>query len=190
MVADWTWPGQENKPLTVEVYSSCEEVELFLNGKSLGVKPTTRATKFMATWSVPYQPGELKAIGRTSNKEVSTATLKSADKPVRISLTPDRQTIKANGQDLSYITVELVDSKGVRNPKVENALKFELIGPGTIVGVGNANPRSTESYQRPQRNAWQGRALVIVKSSEQMGKITLRASADSLPVAEVAVVAE
>ncbi|MGY2132461.1 glycoside hydrolase family 2 TIM barrel-domain containing protein [Hymenobacter sp. HD11105] len=190
VLADWTWPGQENQPLTVEVYSSCEQVELFLNGKSLGTKPTTRATKFTATWSVPYQPGELKAIGRTSNKEVATATLKSADKPVRLALTPDRQTIKANGHDLSYITVELVDSKGVRNPKVENTLKFELTGPGTIVGVGNANPRSTESYLRPQRNAWQGRALVIVKANEQAGKITLRASADGFPAAEIAIQVE
>jgi beta-galactosidase len=83
-----------------------------------------------------------------------------------------------------------VDSKGVRNPKVENTLKFELTGPGTIVGVGNANPRSTESYQRPQRNAWQGRALVIVKANEQAGKITLRASADGFPAAEIAIQAE
>ncbi|SMB99113.1 glycoside hydrolase family 2 sugar binding [Hymenobacter roseosalivarius DSM 11622] len=190
VLADWTWPGQENQPLTVEVYSSCEQVELLLNGKSLGVKPTTRATRFTATWSVPYQPGELKAIGRTGDKVVSTATLQSAAQPVRLTLTPDRPTIQANGQDLSYIAVELVDSKGVRHPKAENALKFELSGPGTIIGVGNANPRSLESYQRPQRNAWQGRALVIIKSGEQAGKITLRASAEGLPAAEVTVVAE
>ncbi|GAB2467629.1 hypothetical protein GCM10011375_31240 [Hymenobacter qilianensis] len=190
VLADWTWPGQENKPLTVDVYSSCEQVELFLNGKSLGTKPTTRATKFMATWSVPYQPGELKAIGRTGAKEVATATLQSADKLTRLALTPDRQTIRANGQDLSYITVELVDSKGIRHPKADNALKFELSGPGTIVGVGNANPTSIESYQRPQRNAWQGRALVIVKSGEQAGKITLRASAEGLPAVEVTIAAE
>jgi beta-galactosidase len=91
---------------------------------------------------------------------------------------------------LSYVTVEVLDSKGTRNPKAENLLKFEVSGPGTVVGVGNANPISTESYQRPERKAWQGRCLVIIKSNEQAGKITLRASAEGLPGAEVTVTAE
>lgn len=185
VLADWTWPGQENKLLTVEVYSSCEEVELLLNGKSLGRKPTTRDTKYTANWSVPYQPGELKAVGYTGKKAVSSAVLSSAGTATRLVLTPDRATLRADGQDLSYVTVELVDSKGVRHPKAENALKFELTGPGTIVGVGNANPRSLESYQSPQRNAWQGRALVIVKSTGKSGKMTLRATAAGLPAASV-----
>ncbi|GAB3294120.1 glycoside hydrolase family 2 TIM barrel-domain containing protein [Hymenobacter tenuis] len=185
VLADWTWPGQENKPLTVEVYSSCEEVELLLNGKSLGLKPTTRATQYMATWSVPYQPGELKAVGRNGQKTVSTAVLQSAGQPSRLALKPDRSTLRADGQDLSYITVELEDKNGIRNPKSEQALTFALTGPGTIVGVGNANPRSLESYQSPKRNAWQGRAIVIVKASNQPGKLTLRATADGLPAASV-----
>lgn len=185
VLANWNWPGQENKPLTVEVYSSCEEVELLLNGKSLGRKPTTRATQFTAIWSVPYQPGELKAVGHTHKKAVSTAVLQSAGAPTRLTLTPDRSVLRADGQDLSYITVELVDSKGVRNPKAETALKFELTGPGTIVGVGNANPISLESYQSPQRKAWQGRALVIVKSTGKPGKLTLQATAPALPPAAV-----
>ncbi|MDF7811719.1 glycoside hydrolase family 2 TIM barrel-domain containing protein [Hymenobacter sp. YC55] len=189
VLADWNWPGQENKPLTVEVYSSCEQVELQLNGKSLGTKPTNRSTQYTATWTVPYQPGELKAIGRNGNKQVGTAELRTAAQPTRLALTADRASIKANSQDLSYITVELLDSKGVRHPKAESALKFELSGPGTIVGVGNANPTSTESYQRPQRNAWQGRALVVVKSGEKAGKMTLRATAEGLPAAEVTIVA-
>lgn len=187
VVADWNWPGQENKPLTVEVYSSCEQVELLLNGKSLGTKPTNRSTQFTATWTVPYQAGELKAIGRKGTKQVGSAELRTATQPTRLTLAADRTTIKADGQDLSYITVELTDSKGVRNPKAENVLKFQLTGPGTIIGVGNANPISTESYQRPQRNAWQGRALVVVKSSEQAGKLTLRATAEGLPAAEVTI---
>ncbi|WP_167855346.1 glycoside hydrolase family 2 TIM barrel-domain containing protein [Hymenobacter wooponensis] len=158
VVADWTWPVQENHPLTVEVYSSCEQVELLLNGRSLGLKPTNRASQFTATFTVPYQPGELKAIGRNGRKQVSTATLRTAAQPMRLALTADRKTLTANNQDLSYITVELLDAQGTRHPKAENALKFEVTGPGVVVGVGNAKPNSLESYQQPQRNAWQGRA--------------------------------
>ena len=96
-------------------------------------------------------------------------------------------TIKADGQDLSYITVELTDVNGVRNPKAENLVKFKIEGKGTIVGVGNANPVSVESYQLPQRKAWQGKCLVIVKSTEKAGTITLTASTDGLQSSKVVI---
>ena len=90
--------------------------------------------------------------------------MQTAKQTSKIKLSADRSTIKADGQDLSYITVELTDANGIRNPKAENLLKFKIEG-GTIAGVGNANPVSLESYQLPQRKAWQGRCLVIVRSS-------------------------
>lgn len=179
-VADWNWGGYENKPLEVSVYSSCEEVELFLNNKSLGKKKTDRSTEFKAIWNVPYQAGELKAIGYSVNKPVNTVVLQSASTPSQIKMVADRGEIKADGQDLSYITVELLDEKGVRNPKAENQVKFEIEGPGTIVGVGNANPISTESYQSSERKAWMGRCLVVVKSAQNEGKIILKASSGDL----------
>ena len=187
VVGNWNWEGDENKPLEVNVYSSCEEVELFLNGRSLGKKPTNRSTAFIATWVVPYQAGVLKAIGYDAGKTVNSFELSSAEQPKRIKLTADRTRMAADGQDLSYITVELVDGHGVRNPKAENLIKFTLTGPGHIVGVGNANPVSTESYQRPQRKAWQGRCLLIVKSDKQAGQITVRASAEGLAPAEIVI---
>jgi beta-galactosidase len=180
VVADWNWPGYENKPLEVSVYSSCEEVELFLNNKSMGKKQTTRDTKFMATWDVPYQPGILKAIGYKNGKEIASSQLQTARKVSKIKLSADRTTIKADGQDLSYITVELTDANGIRSPRAENLVKFKVEG-GTILGVGNANPISLESYQLPQRKAWRGRCLVIVKSLEKAGTITLTASVEGLP---------
>lgn len=190
VVADWTWPGQENKPLTVEVYSSCERVELLLNGKSLGSQPTNRATKYQATWSVSYQAGTLQAVGYNGQNRVGTAELNSAAAPARLKLTPDRASLKATGQDLSYVLVELVDSQNFINTKTAMPLQFALTGPGTIVGVGNANPTSTESYQRPERTIWHGRCLVIIKSAKQPGPITLRATAQGLPAAEVTIAAE
>ena len=184
-VADWNWKGFEGKPLEVKVYSSCEQVELFLNDKSLGRKPTDRTTKFTALWQVPYQPGKLKAIGYNGKKQVNIALLQTAEEPSAIKLSADRTQIRADGQDLSYITVELTDANGIRNTKAENLVKFQIEGPGTIIGVGNANPVSTESYQLPQRKAWQGKCLVIIKSDLNAGEIVVKASVEGLKVAEV-----
>ena len=178
---NWNWEGYENKPLEVSVYSSCPQVELFLNGKSLGKKPTDRSTKFIASWKVPYHQGILKAVGYDSkNKIINSAQLVTASDPASIKLTVDRTTIKANNQDLSYVTVELPDAKGNLNPIAENLVKFEIDGPGTIAGVGNANPLSLESYQEPQRKAWHGKCLVIVKSGTSAGTIKLTASSPGM----------
>jgi len=180
VVTDWNWKGLEGQPLEVAVYSSCERVELFLNGKSLGKSKTDRTSRFIASWKVPYEAGELKVVGYKGSKIIASSTLQTAEEPVAIQLTADKTTLKADGQDLCYITVDLVDSKGHRNPRAENLVKFEIEGAGTIVGVGNANPVSPESYQLPKRKAWQGRCLVIIKSSAKPGNITIEASADGL----------
>jgi len=186
LTADWNWAGYENTLMDVSVYSSCDEAEVFLNNKSLGRKPTNRATKFTATWQVPYHAGSLKAVGYTNGKQVASSQLQTAQRPGKIKLSADRSTIKANGQDLSYITVELIDASGVRNPRAENLIKFAVQG-GTVAGVGNANPVSLESYQLPRRKAWQGRCLVIVKSTNKKGNITLTASSDGLPSSRIVI---
>lgn len=189
-VADWNWSGNEGQPLEVTAYSSCERVELFLNGKSLGMRTTNRESRFMATWNVPYQAGTLKAVGYTGKKSVSVAELKTAAESAAIRMTPDRTLLKANNADLCYIAVELTDGKGVRNPRAENLVNFEIEGPGTIVGVGNANPVSLESYTLPQRKAWQGRCLVIIKSGHTPGKIVLKAKAEGVGMGETSVISE
>jgi beta-galactosidase len=180
-VADWNWKGYENKPLKVNVYSSCAEVELFLNGKSIGKKATDRSTKFMATWDVPYQPGKLTAVGYTGDKKINTAELNTATIPVELKVSADRDQLKANNQDLSYVTVDLTDKNGNINPRAENLVHFSLTGPATIAGVGNANPRSLESYQLPQRKAWHGKCLVIIKTTGKAGDIVLKVSSPGIP---------
>jgi beta-galactosidase len=187
VLADWNWAGYENTPLDVSVYSSCGEVELFLNNKSLGRKKTDHATEFRASWRVPWQAGELKAIGYQDNIQVNSAILTTAGDPTLIRLTGDRTEISADGQDLSYITIELTDEKGIRNPKAENLVKFEIEGPGTIIGTGNSNPVSTESYVKPERKAWQGRCMVIIKSENSGGKIILKASSGDLKPASITI---
>ncbi len=189
-VADWNWTGSEGAPLEVTVYSSCEKTELFLNGKSLGSKPVNRDSRFMATWQVPYQPGVLKAVGYTGKKPVASSELHTVQEPVKLVLTADRQDIKADGQDLSYITVELTDGNGNRDPQAEELVNFSMTGPGTIVGVGNANPVSLESYVQPYRTTWQGRCLVIVRASHHAGKIVLTAESQGLPKAEIEIEAK
>jgi beta-galactosidase len=184
-VDSWNWQEGMDKPLEVKVYSSCDQVELFLNGKSLGRKPTNRTTEFMASWQVPYHPGTLRAVGYHGKKQVTLSELKTAGAPVRLKMTADRTAIKADGQDLSYVTVELTDSQGVRNPEAENQVNFEIEGPGKIIATGNANPMSTESFQSNQRKGWRGRCLVIIKSENAKGRITVKASSQGLETGKI-----
>jgi beta-galactosidase len=141
----------------------------------------------MAKWNVPYKAGELKAVGYRGSKIMASSILQTAEEPLSIRLSADKTTIEADGQGLIYVTVELVDAKGNRNPKAENLIKFTIEGAGTIVGVGNANPVSLESYQLPQRRAWQGRCLAVIKASDNAGQITVTASADGLPSSKVVI---
>jgi beta-galactosidase len=188
VVADWNWSsrtpsdkGHENELMYVSVYSSCSGVELFINGQSLGKKKTNRSDQFIANWQVPYRPGELKAIGyNEKGVKINSTELHTAGKPMKIKLVADRTTIDANNEDLSYITVELVDDHGYLNPNAENLLQFEITGPGTIAGVGNGNPMSIESFQQPHRKAWRGKCLMIVKSGKTPGYIVLKVSSPGI----------
>ena len=189
-VADWNWEGYENRKFEVFVYSGHEKVELFLNGESLGIKETNADNAFIAVWEVPYQPGELKAVATAGENVIAEHVLKSAGAPARIQLTADRTKLSANGQDLSFITFELLDENGIRNPKAENQIRFEISGPGEIAAVASSNPMSTESFRQPQRNAWQGRGLVILKSGKESGEITLLVKSDGLEAAELKIFSE
>ncbi|MEE4285007.1 MAG: glycoside hydrolase family 2 TIM barrel-domain containing protein [Mariniphaga sp.] len=184
-VADWNWKGYENQNIEVIVYSGHEKVELFLNGESMGTKETNSDNEFMAVWNIPFQPGELKAVAMVDENVKAEHVLKSANTPAKIQLTSDRTKLFANGQDLSFITFELLDENGIRNPKAENLIQFEIEGPGEIVAVASSNPMSTESFQQTQRKAWQGRGLVIIKSQNRAGEIVLRAKSDGMLPAEI-----
>ncbi len=183
--ASWTWEGYEEEEMNVVVYSACDTVILYLNGEELGSKSTSRETEFMASWTVTYQPGELKAIGITGGDTIAESSLGTVGAPSRINLLADRDVILCDGQDLSYVTVELLDSLGRRHPFADSLIHFDITGPGDIVAVGNSNPMSTESFQQNQRTAFLGRCLVIVKSQNSGGRIRLRASAENLEPATI-----
>lgn len=178
--ANWNWPGLEGKEMEISVFCMYPEVELFLNGQSLGKMETNRANEWKATYRAPYAAGELKAVGYEEGILKSTFVLQTANQPLKIELEADRNTIKPDGQDLSFITVEIQDENGVRSPKAENKITFEIEGPGEIIAVGSSNPRTTESFKQPHRNAWKGRCLVIIKSQQNTGAIRLKAKSEGL----------
>lgn len=180
VVAEWNWKGYEHQPLDVQVYSTFESVELFLNKRSLGKKEVNKSTRFIASWKVAYQAGELKAIGYKKGKIAGTSILQTAGAPQAIRLSADRSELHAGVQDLAYITVELTDSQGIRDPRAELPVKFSLSGDAEIIGIGNANPLSTESYQQSSRTTWKGRCLVIIKAGKIPGKVSLNAGVPGL----------
>lgn len=180
----WTWPGQEGQLLQVQVYSAFERVELFLNGRSLGVKMLTPADKLIATFEVPYEPGELKVVGYRGEQVAGQAVLHTTGPAAAIRLTPDRSILKAEGEDLAYVTVEVVDEAGRMVPSAMDTLYFTVRGAGEIAAVGNGNPTSTERYRGNQRQVFHGRCLVVVRSKGPAGEIRLNAQADGLEGAE------
>jgi beta-galactosidase len=178
----WTWRGHEGKVLDVVVYSACEEVELRLNGRSLGRKATSVKTGYKEEWKVPYEPGELKAIGFSGGRKEAEWILKTAGRPAAIRLVADRTAIKADGSDLSYVTAELFDKDGnrVTDWHEDMLLRFEIEGEGKLAGVGNANPAAAESYQQPQRTTFRGRCVAVIQSTCQPGTIVVKAAANGL----------
>ena len=180
----WNWkPGQT---VDVVAYFNADEVELFLNGRSQGAK-RKQGDEVQVFWRLPYEPGVLKAVSRKNGRVVLTREVRTAEAPAQIVLVPDRRTIKADGADLSFVTVKVVDKNGTLVPSAENLIKFELSGEATIAGVDNGNQISHESFKGKQRKAFHGMALAIVQAKQKPGRIVLKASSDNLPPASVVI---
>jgi len=179
----WNW--KEGQTVDIWAYSNAEEVELFLNDKSLGVKKK-QGDDLHLLWKVPFAPGTIKAISRTAGKEVLVKEIKTAGNAAKLTATADRSTIKSDGNDLSFITIEVVDANGVMVPDADQLVEFKLEGPGKIVGVDNGDPVSHESFKAPQRKAFHGKCLVVVQSGDKTGTIQLTATSTGLSTATVA----
>ena len=186
----WTWPGYENKDIQVEVYSKYPKVRLYLNNKMIAEKSTTIDQEFKAVFDVPYVVGELMAVGVKDNKEVEKTYLKTAGNAAKIKLSADRNRVVANGQDLTFITVEVADESGLLQPNAENKLHFTIDGPGVIAGVDNANLKDIDPYVATSRKAWHGRALIVIKSTKNVGDIKLSVSSTGLADASVTIQSE
>lgn len=183
----WTWPGQDGRKLTVDVYSRYPKVRLYLNGQLLGEKPTTRAEEFKASFSVPYAAGTLKAVGVDGDREAQVFTLTTAGPAAKIQLSPDRRIITPDGEDLSFVTVKLTDAADNWVPTADRAIKFAVRGPATIAAIGNADLTSFEGYQANPHHTFDGRLLVVLRSTHQPGSILLTATGDGLTDAHATV---
>ena len=199
----WSWEGREGQNIPVMVYSNGDEIELFLNGKSLGRKkrfsepvelpvgPKVSAdgkflSKYRLLWQVPYQAGVLKAVAYRDGKEVAIDEVRTAGPPAKIELVPDRSLIQADGDDLSFITVRIEDKDGVLCPVADNEVNFTVTGEGQIAAVDNGNAATVEPFHASSRKAFNGLALLIVRSSSgEPGKIHVAAASPGLAEAEV-----
>jgi beta-galactosidase len=176
----WTWPGQEGKNLDVEVYSGAERVQLFLNDKLIGEKPTGREQEFKAVFSVPYAPGTLKAVGLRGGRAVAENVIATTGAGSKLRVTADRSVLQSNGEDLSFVTVEAVDTNGRPDLHADNDVQFDISGPGVIAAVGNGDAQDPDGYQANRRKLYRGRALVVIRASRKAGAVKLTAKSPGL----------
>jgi beta-galactosidase len=205
LLPHWNWAGHEGEVIPVMAYSNAADVELFLNGKSLGKKqrfaetwdmPVGQnvslsgkfATKYRRIWQVPYAAGTLRAVAYQDGKQVAVAEVRTAGPAAKIALAPDHSTINADGDDLSFVTVRIEDKDGNLVPGADNLVKFAVTG-GAIAGVDNGNPAGLEPFQADHRKAFSGMALLIVRSQAGApGKIKVVATSDGLTQASTEIV--
>lgn len=181
----WNWKTGD----TVDVwayYNNADEVELFLNGKSQGVRKKEGDT-FHVMWRLQYVPGTLKAVSRKKGKTVLTKTIHTAGAAARIVLKADRSTIKADGKDLSFVTVTITDAAGNMVPDAANDVQFTVKGEGALTAVDNGSETSMESFRATHRKAFNGLCLAVLKASKKAGKLQLTATSPGLKQASITI---
>jgi beta-galactosidase len=183
----WNW--NEGQSIDVWVYTNFDQVELFLNDKSLGAKSKVGDELHLA-WRVPFFPGTVRAVGTAKDKATLVREVKTAGNATKIALEADRTQIHADGNDLSFITVRVVDNRGTMVPDASNMINFEIQGEGVIAGVDNGCQTSHEPFKANYRKTFNGMALVVVQANEQAGEMVLKATSDGLESASVKISAK
>jgi beta-galactosidase len=164
----------------VQVFSNCDEVELFLNGKSEGIKQRPDDNASPRTWSFTFEKGTLKAVGKNKGQVVAQQELTTAGKPAKVVLTADKSTLANNWDDVVYITATITDEKGIPCLAADSKIKFNIAGAGVIAAVDNADLSSTEPFAATERWAYKGTCIAIIKANASTGNITVTATADGL----------
>ena len=183
----WNWPERVGQVTPVFVYTSGDEAELFLNGQSQGRRQ--RGTfEYRLRWDdVNYQPGELRVVAYKQGRKWAEDVVKTTGGAAKVMLSADRGTLRADGTDLSFVTVTIADQDGLTVSRAKNLVRFELTGPGEIVAVDNGDATSFEPFQAKERRAYNGLALVVVRTKAgQPGALSLKAQSDGLAPAEIA----
>lgn len=186
LLPHWNWKGFEGKEIPVWCFTNAESVELFLNGKSLGSKDFKDSKSLHLEWKVAYEPGVLKAVAKKGDKTF-TGEVRTAGEPAKLVVLPDRKQIAADGEDLSYVEVRVVDKDGNLCPNADTLVSFGLEGPGTVAGVDNGDPTSHEPFKATQRKAFHGLCLAVIKAGRAPGEIRLKASAAGLQAEPVTI---
>ncbi|WP_426485210.1 DUF4982 domain-containing protein [Flavobacterium sp. 2] len=181
----WNWEGREGQTTPVFVYTNYDSAELFVNGKSMGIQKknnSTPQTRYRLMWmDVKYEPGALKVIALDKDgKPVAEQEIRTAGKPYQIKLEADRNTLEANGEDLSFVTVSVVDKDGNPCPTATQQLKFNVTGKGTYRAACNGDATSLEQFHLPTMKLFSGKLVVLVQSTEEAGKIELSVTGDGL----------
>lgn len=177
-LASWTWPGFEGKPARIDVYADAQEVELFLNGRSLGRKPAGEACSFTATYEAVYEPGELLAVSYENGKETGRFALQTAKETVKLSVEEDKTVLEADGEDIAFLTVKLTDEDGIENLYASRKVRVTVEGAGTLAGFGSADPQAVGSYQDTVWETWDGYVMAAVRAGRESGTIRTVFSAD------------
>lgn len=182
----WNWPERHGKVTPVHVYTSGDEAELFLNGTSLGRKKKG-PYEYRLRWDdVVYEPGELKVVAYKNGKQWAEDVNRTTGSAAMLELSADRSTITADGQDLSFVTVQLSDKDGLLVPRSHNKVVFTVEGPGEILAMGNGDPTSHEAFQASERKVFNGLALVIIRSIQgEAGSIRLTAESEGVERASI-----
>jgi beta-galactosidase len=181
LLPHWTWPERVGQVTPVHVFTSGDEAELFLNGRSLGRKAKGQYDYRLRWDEVVYEPGKLEIVAYKKGREWARDVVRTAQAPAALEMSPDRATICADGRDLSFVTVRITDANGLTAPRANHPLKFKLEGPGEIVATDNGDPTSFEPFQATERKAFNGLCLVIVRGNPgQPGKLHLTATGDGL----------
>jgi beta-galactosidase len=184
----WNWkPGQ-----IVDLwayYNNADEVEVFINGISQGVR-SKQNDDLHVMWRVKFEPGVVKAVSRKGGREVLVREIRTAGDPTTIRLKADRATIAANGNDLSFVTCELLDAQGNAHPLADKLVKFTVTGEGFVAGTDNGNQNDHNSLKKPERHLFNGKCMAIVQSSGKPGKIILKASVEGLPDQQIEITAQ
>jgi beta-galactosidase len=185
----WNWKERIGQVTPVHVYTSGDAAELFVNGKSLGMKAKRPGVDFRLDWdSVRYEPGIVEVIAYKKGKKWASDTVKTTGEPVKLMLSADRATIIPDANDLVYITLKVLDAEGLTVPRSHPLIRFEIEGPGEIVATDNGDATSFIPFKSHEREAFNGMALAIVKAKKGgSGIITVKATSDGLQMGNITI---
>lgn len=178
----WTWPGHEGKPIEIGVITKFPAVRLYVNGSEYDTKKVSRDTQYKATFSVPYGPGNIKAVALNEDGDETEylSIMETAGDPEAVRISANSNSLIANNQDLIFVLAEVVDKNGNLVPLADNEITFSVIGEGELVGAGSADPKSTHGYHNPNHKAWKGKVAAVIKSTDKPGNIIIKAEATGL----------